>query len=40
MFRGSRPDVLGEKDNMLIPVECCSCRVNKIIDYLNYVQEV
>lgn len=40
MFLGSRPDVLGEKDNSIIPVECCSCRVNKIIDYLNYVQEV
>ena len=40
MFLGSRSDVLGEKENKIIPIECCSCRVNKILDYLSEVEEV
>ncbi|MBU4070033.1 MAG: hypothetical protein KJ646_03540 [Nanoarchaeota archaeon] len=39
-FRGSRPDVLGEKEEAFIPVECCSCRIDKIIDYLQESEEV
>ena len=39
-FRGSRPDVLGEKEEEFIPVECCSCRIDKIIDYLQESEEV
>jgi len=39
-FRGSRPDVLGEKGNIFIPVECCSCRIDKVIDYLQESEEV
>ena len=40
IFLGSRPDVLGEKENRIIPIECCSCRVTKILDYLSEVEEV
>lgn len=39
-FRSSKPDVLGEKGDLIIPVECCSCRISKIIDFLSEVNEV
>ena len=39
-FLGSQPDVLGEKKDIVIPVECCSCRVDKIITYLSESEEV
>ena len=39
-FRGSRPDILAEQEEKIILVECCSCRVNKIIDFLTEVREV
>jgi hypothetical protein len=36
-FHGSRPDVLAESTTQkrIIPVECCSCRINKIINYFS-----
>ena len=39
-FLGSQPDVLGGKKNIFIPVECCSCRVDKIINYLPESEEI
>lgn len=39
-FQGYQPDVLGEKENVFIPVECCSCRVDKILTYLLESEEV
>lgn len=39
-FRGSQPDVFAEKEDKIILVECCSCRVSKIIDFLLEVEEV
>lgn len=39
-FLGSRPDVLAESENKIIAVECCSCRVDKIVNYLPDVEEV
>ena len=39
-FLGSRPDIFAEKDDKSILVECCSCRVNKIINYLLDADEV
>ena len=39
-FRNSRPDVLAEKQGKIILVECCSCRISKIIDYLEEADEV
>jgi hypothetical protein len=39
-LKGSRPDVYAEKEATSIIVECCSCRVSKIIDFLSEVQEV
>lgn len=39
-FLGSRADVLAEANNKIIAVECCSCRINKIIDYLLEADEV
>ena len=39
-FLNSRPDVLAESANKLILVECCSCRINKIIDFLSEADEV
>ena len=35
MFQGSRVDVLAEKRDKIILVECCSCRVDKIRDFLT-----
>jgi len=39
-FNGSTPDVFAERDNLIILVECCSCRVSKIIDFLSKAEEV
>lgn len=39
-FFGSVPDVVAEKDDLTIIVECCSCRIDKIIDYLSKVDEI
>ena len=40
-FHGSAPDVLVEKDELSpIVVECCSCRVSKIIEFLPHVEEI
>lgn len=39
-FMGSRPDVLGIKKDRFIPVECCSCRIDKILGYLQKSEEV
>jgi len=39
-FFGYVPDVLAEKEGFIILVECCSCRVSKIIDYLPYADEI
>jgi len=39
-FFGSRPDILAESTTKLIPIECYSCRINKIIDYLSRTDEV
>ena len=39
-FLGFKPDVLVEKEGKVILVECCSCRVSKIIDYLSAANEV
>ena len=38
-FLGSVPDVLAEKNGKVVIVECCSCRVSKIIDYLSNINE-
>jgi len=40
MFNGNRPDILAESPAKKIAVECRSCRVNKILDYLFSVDEV
>ncbi len=39
-FLGSRPDVLAESPKKIIAVECCSCRVSKIINFLPQLDEV
>jgi hypothetical protein len=39
-FLGSRPDVFAEKGGTIIIVECCSCRISKIIDFLSEVNEI
>jgi hypothetical protein len=39
-FLGSRPDVLAESTRKIIAVECCSCRIDKIIHYLSEIDEV
>lgn len=39
-FFGSVPDVLAEKEGFLVLVECCSCRISKIIEYLPNVNEI
>lgn len=39
-FYGSQADVLAESNERVIPVECCSCRIDKIIDYLLKTEEV
>ncbi len=39
-FLGSRPDIIAESDNKIIIVECCSCRIDKIITFLTKSEEV
>ncbi|GEM_PF-3389036 len=39
-FLGSRPDVLAESESKIIAVECCSCRIDKIVNYLPEVEAV
>ena len=39
-FLGSRPDIFVEKEGIRIAVECCSCSVGKILEYLSEVYEV
>ena len=39
-FLGLQPDIMAESKNKLIIVECCSCRVHKIIDFLSESDEV
>ncbi len=34
-FYGSIPDVYARNDKSVILVECCSCRISKIIEYLS-----
>lgn len=35
-FGNYRPDILAESLNQIIAVEGCSCKVSKIIDYLDF----
>ena len=39
-FNGSAPDVFAEREKSTVLVECCSCRVSKIIDFLSKVDEM
>ncbi len=39
-FRNSRPDVFAENSKKRVVVECCSCRINKIIDFLSEIEEI
>lgn len=39
-FRGLRPDVLAEKKGLIIAVECLSCKVSKILDFLQELEEI
>ena len=39
-FLGSVADVFAEREGFIILVECCSCRISKIIDYLSQGDEV
>jgi len=39
-FLGLRPDIFVEKGNIKIIVECCSCSVGKILEYLSEAKEV
>jgi len=39
-FLGFRPDILAENSKKCIVVECCSCRVKKIFEFLKKVDEV
>ena len=39
-FNGSAPDVFAEREKSTVLVECCSCRVSKIIDFLSKTDEV
>ena len=39
-FQGSRPDVMAESKDEIILIECCSCRIDKILNYLLHVNEV
>lgn len=40
MFLDSRPDVFAEKQDKKIIVECCSCRVSKVINFLSEADEL
>jgi hypothetical protein len=39
-FMGYQPDILAEKDNKIIIVECCSCKISKIADFLSEADEI
>ena len=39
-FRNSVPDIFAEQEGKIILVECCSCRVSKVIDFLTKADEV
>jgi len=39
-FLGTRPDILAESAKKSVAVECFSCKVHKIIDYLSKLDEV
>ena len=39
-FSQLRPDVLAEKNGRTIIVECCSCNIGKILEYLSEAEEV
>jgi len=39
-FMDSRPDVITESEKKLISVECCSCRISKIINFLSDADEL
>lgn len=39
-FLGSQPDVMAESGKRTIIVECCSCRIDKIINFLSDSDEV
>jgi len=39
-FLGYRPDVFAEKQDKIIVVECCSCKVDKVIDFLSEADEI
>lgn len=39
-FLGSRPDIIAKSSDKITIVECCSCRIDKIIDFLNEINEV
>jgi len=39
-FLGSRPDILAKSATKSVIVECCSCRIDKIIDFLKEINEV
>ena len=39
-FLDYRPDILIEKEDIILVVECCSCKVSKIIDYLHEINEI
>lgn len=39
-FLGSQPDVMAESQNKIILVECCSCRISKMLSYLPEAEEV
>jgi len=39
-FRGFRPDIMAEKPHRRIIVECCSCKIKKVIDFLRESDEV
>ncbi len=38
-FCGSRADILATSKQKIVVVECCSCRVNKILEYLSFERE-
>ncbi len=39
-FLGSIPDVLAKKETKTIAIECCSCRTDKILEYLPKANEI
>jgi len=39
-FEGCRPDIYAESSKKSVAVECYSCKVHKIIDFLSKIDEV